>query len=243
MKEIFKPALTMCGRMVIVTVMNIFVCISLMVLATAAFTEVDGYNAFVYEKDNDTPIAEYTHKNADGEDTKKAEYEAQGYVVSTQETRTDLSKAGMNTYLTVSQLIAVLLMTGFIYPNVWDLGAKDSNLVKFKHKKENKLRGLKIGLLAVAPAVLIMLLIFVFGRKIFNVALFSTKTRVPPASVYLLIVLGLISKTFKISLMISSFTLLSLFNIGFFEDITGYSSGVECICTNGLIVVFCEPKG
>lgn len=173
MKEIFKPALTMCGRMVIVTVMNIFVCISLMVLATAAFTQVDGYKAFVYEKDNDTPIAEYTHKNADGEDTKKAEYEDQGYVVSTQETRTDMSKAGMNTYLTVSQLIGVLLMTGFIYPNVWDLGAKDSNLVKFKHKKENKLRGLKIGLLAVAPAVLIMLLIFVFGRKIFNVALFS----------------------------------------------------------------------
>ena len=173
MKEIIKHASKLFGRMLIVTVMNIFLCISLMVLATAAFTEVNGYNAYVYEKDSEKLVAEYTYNSADGEDTQKADYEEQGYVVSTQETRTEMSKAGMNTYLCITQIIALMLMTGFIYPNIWDLGAKDSNLVKFKHKNEDKLRGLKIGLIAVAPAVILMLVIFACGGKLFNVALFA----------------------------------------------------------------------
>lgn len=173
MKEILKPAVGMCGRQIIVTIMNIFVCISLMVLATAAFTKVNGYDAYVYEKDGTEPIAQYTYLNADGEDTKKAEYEAEGYTVRTSEKRSPMSKNGQIVYHTVAQIIAILLMTGFIYPNLWSLGAKDSNLVYFKHKSEDKLRGLKIGLIASIPPIIIMLVIFIFGRNIFNVALFA----------------------------------------------------------------------
>lgn len=173
MKEILKPAAGMFGRQIIVTVMNIFVCISLMVLATAAFTQVNGYEAYVYEEGGTEPIEQYTYLNSEGEDTKKAEYEEKGYTVTTNETRTAMSKTGHVVYYTVTQIIAILLMTGFIYPNVWSLGAKDSNLVKFKHKKEDKLRGLKIGLIAVIPPLVLMIVIFIFGRKIFNVALFS----------------------------------------------------------------------
>lgn len=163
----------MFGRQIIVTVMNIFVCVSLMVLATAAFTQVNGYDAVVYEEDGKTEVERYTYLEADGEDTKKADYEEKGYIVTTNETRTPMSKTGQRIYYIVTQIIAILLMTGFIYPNLWSLGAKDSNLVRFKHKKEDKLRGLKIGAVATIPPLVLMLVIFVFGRKLFNVALFS----------------------------------------------------------------------
>lgn len=173
MKDIVKPALGMFVRQIIVTVMNIFVCISFMVLCTAGFTNVIGYDAYVYEKDGTEPIEQYTYFSADGEDAKKAEFEEKGYIVTTNEKRSAMSKTGNAVYYSVTQIIAFLLMVGFIYPSLWSLGAKDSNLVKFKHKKEDKLRGFKIGLIASIPPIILMLIIFIFGRNIFNVALFA----------------------------------------------------------------------
>lgn len=173
MKEIVKPALGMFVRQIIVTFMNIFVCISFMVLCTAGFTKVIGYDAYVYEKDGTEPIEQYTYYSADGEDTKKAEFEEKGYTVTTSEKRSTMSKSGNAVYYSITQIIALLLMTGFIYPNLWSLGAKDSNLVKFKHKNEDKLRGFKIGLIAAIPPIVLMLVIFILGRNIFNVALFA----------------------------------------------------------------------
>ena len=173
MKEILKPALGTFGRQLVVNLMNMFMCMSLMVLATAAFTSVNGYKAFVYQDGNDKPIAEYTYKNSDGEDTKKAEYEDQGYKVVTSETRDDLSKGETTAYYIITQIIGLVLVGSFVYPNMWSLGAKDSNLVRFKHKKEDKLRGLKIGLIAIIPLFIAMVVFLVALREATAVALFA----------------------------------------------------------------------
>lgn len=154
MKEIFKNGAMLWLRTIIVTLMCVFLCMSMSVLATALFTENIGYEAQVYKEGSEKPEFTYTHYDADGEDTKKAEYEEQGYIVSTQSIRSTLSGSGNVTFLVVTQLFNTLLTISFVYPNLWQLGAKDSNLVRFKHKVEDKFKGLKIGLLGSVPAFL-----------------------------------------------------------------------------------------
>lgn len=161
MKEIMKNGLSFWGRMVIVTVMCIFLCMSMSVLATAIFTDNIGYEAYGVKEGQEESVFLYKHFNADGEDTKKAEYEEQGYTVTTNSIRSELKGGGNATFLVVTQLFNTLLTVSFIYPNLWQLGAKDSNLVKFKHKNEDKFKGLKIGLVGSVPAVLLWVALFV----------------------------------------------------------------------------------
>ena len=72
-----------------------------------------------------------------------------------------MTRGGTAAFLTVSQIFCILILFSFIYPNIWHIGTTDSNLVKFKHKAEDKLKGLKIGLIAVAPEYLFLLFVII----------------------------------------------------------------------------------
>ncbi len=166
MKENFKPALRLFLRMVVVTLMNIFLCISMVVLSTAMFSNVIGYDATVYEEDSGKHVATYSYLYDDGDDLKKSEYEEQGYIVKTFEKRSDFTTGGKIALYTVIQLLALAIVTSFIYPKLWQMGCRDSNLVRFKHKEPDNLRGLKIGLLSVIPNVLTNIVLIIFAGKL-----------------------------------------------------------------------------
>lgn len=138
-------------RMIIVNIMCFFIVISFSVLATAAFTKNIGYKAYGTTSDSSESTELYTYYYADGDDTQKSTFEEQGYKVVTSSIRSGLSKSGNAVFLTVSQIFCLLLTIAFIYPNLWQSGTRDSNLVKFKHKQEDKLKGFKIGLIAAIP--------------------------------------------------------------------------------------------
>ena len=78
-----------------------------------------------------------------------------------------LSNSGMACFLIVSQVVAFCLTCGFIYPELWHRGIKDSNLVKFKHKREDKLKGFKIGVASTVPNYLFLIFLVVAKLGLF----------------------------------------------------------------------------
>lgn len=164
--EIFKAGLKQFLKIVVVNIMCFFVVVSFSVLATAAFTKNIGYTAYGTLSGSDNAEELYTYYYEDGEDTEKQEYIDKGYTVTESSVRSALSGSGKATYLIVSQIFCIMILLCFIYPNLWQLGTKDSNLVKFKHEEEDKLKGLKIGLISVVPIYLFLLCLL--GAKVFG---------------------------------------------------------------------------
>ena len=78
-----------------------------------------------------------------------------------------LSNSGMACFLIVSQIFAFCFTCGFIYPELWHRGTKDSNLVKFKHKREDKLKGFKIGVASTVPNYLFLIFLVVAKLGLF----------------------------------------------------------------------------
>ena len=165
-KDTVIHSLKLFGQLIVVNILNIFICLSFMFICTAAFTKDIGYSAVVYDKDNNE-VEKYAYYSADGEDAKLAEYpEADGYKISKQTIKSPLSGTGNVVFRLLTQTFTLLLTIGFIYPKLWQLGAKDSNLVKFKHRVSDPLRGLKIGLTAQIPALLLLISFFIFMRNV-----------------------------------------------------------------------------
>ncbi len=165
MKEIFKSGCTLFFKTIATNIMCLFLVMSFTMIFNGIFTENIGYHALGTTAENEQSVELYTHYYADGDDTKLAEYEAQGYTVSTIEIRSELSKGKSIGLDVITQIFCFLLLYTFIYPNLWHIGTKDSNLVNFKHKKEDLLKGLKIGLIASAPSIIFMLLLTLLPIK------------------------------------------------------------------------------
>ncbi len=175
MKEISKNGLFMFLRMFIVVIMCAIVTVSISFLCTAAFTHNKGYRAFVYD-DKNVKVDEYTYYYADGDDTKEAEYNSLGYTVNKSYERTELKGKGYVIYNVSCQIIGIIITFVFIYNAMFNLGNKDLNLVRTGHKTEDKLKGLKIGLIASIPNFILFFAVLICGlgvNKSLPIALFT----------------------------------------------------------------------
>jgi len=150
-KEIIKNGFFVFLRSAVVGIMCAITTVSIFFLFTAICTEKVGYDATVTDKDG-VKVTTYTHYDKDGDDTKLAEYEKQGYTVSTSTRRSQLEGKSYITYSIISEFISISILAIFIHNELFDIGNKDRNAVNFKHKKEDKLKGLKIGLIASIPS-------------------------------------------------------------------------------------------
>ena len=80
---------------------------------------------------------------------------------------TKLSNSGMTFFLIISQIFTFCITCGLIYPELWNRGTKDGNLVKFKHKDEDKFKGFKIGAVSTVPNYLFLLLLAIARLGLF----------------------------------------------------------------------------
>lgn len=106
--------------------MSFVVFLSLGAVFTLPLTEAVGYDAYVSDSAAEHSRKVYTHYFAEGEDTKKAEYEAQGLAVYTVEVRSELSGAGTAVMLTAAQLVSIALFISLVPNRLYRLGAKDA---------------------------------------------------------------------------------------------------------------------
>ncbi len=107
----------------------------------------EGYTATVCKTGDE--VASYTHVYADGKDERKAEYEAEGYLVNTFEFKI-LSGAPFITCLTVAQIVSLFFFVIMVPREVYKIGSRDTNRVSRGEASEDKLRGVKIGLVPAA---------------------------------------------------------------------------------------------
>lgn len=168
MKEIFKNGTSIFLRFIAVNVMSFIIIISLGMLFTSFFTENIGYKVLGTASDSTEQVELYTHYNSDGEDLKKSEFEEQGYTITQINIRSPLSSAGNISLLVIIQIFCFVLLISFTYSKIWSLGDSDSNLVKFKHKKEDILKGLKIGLVALIPYSLAFIALIVAKMGVYE---------------------------------------------------------------------------
>ncbi len=166
MKEIFKNGGKTFVKILIVNLMSFFAVLSFSVLATGLFTKNIGYTAYGTTSESAEEQELYTYYYADGEDEQLSAYQERGYTVRQSTIRSQLSKKGNITFLLFSQIFSLLILFSFLYPNLWQLGTKDSNLVKFKHVAGDPWKGAKIGAVAVIPnyTVLLILAVIKIGR-------------------------------------------------------------------------------
>ncbi len=157
--SIFKSGAKLSGSIIAAAVLSLFLCISINVICVAAFTDYIGYNAYVYTEDSDEPIDEYQYLYDDtdgdgkdnGTDTKKAEYEEQGYIVTTYKVRSVLEGTGRTVFLSITQVLNMIIIISFASSSVYKQGFKDANLVRTGHQKGDNLKGFKTGLIANIP--------------------------------------------------------------------------------------------
>ncbi len=153
MKKNSNIAVGLSIRYYVSAIITFFIYFSVTVIATGIFTTNIGYTAYSASENNDTGKNEllYHYYYEEGEDTKKAEFEAKGIEVSTVPLRSTLSGTPKAVTDIVSQIAGALITFGFIHNALWNLGAGDSNLINFGHMEFDRLRGAKIGLMAAIP--------------------------------------------------------------------------------------------
>ncbi len=171
LKELLKPAWSVFLQAVFATVLNLILVISMVVLCSGFFTKDTGYRATVKDADG-KEITTYVYEKNDGTDTKKTTYEKQGYTVETFTTRSQLAGKGLAAFYIITQFFTLMMLLAFIYPKTWQLGTKDSNAVHFGRKTEDRLYGLKLGMLAIIPGVVIWA-VFMFGLTKLPITLYG----------------------------------------------------------------------
>ncbi|MBR6510322.1 MAG: hypothetical protein IKT38_06930 [Clostridia bacterium] len=159
MKEILKYSGKTLIKLVLVNIMCIVLAVSLAFVSTDLFGKQIGYTAICTSEDGKT-TENYVHNFKDGEDLLKAEYEAKGFTVKESYIKR-LQPAADTAVLLTIQLLCLILTASLLYPEIWHFGFKNLNAVSFKREKEDKLKGLKIGLFAIIPAVIALLFIFI----------------------------------------------------------------------------------
>ena len=122
-----------------------------------ATVEIIGYDAFVVDE-NDEIVAEYTHLFADGEDNKKAQYEAEGYKVSTLDKATEFGGSAELAAYIISQIIGLVFFVFVVPKNIYSEGTADANKVSRGRAEKDLFRGLKIAI----PTAVFNLLSFIY---------------------------------------------------------------------------------
>lgn len=173
-RENIKLALGVFGKTVLVTIMSIFIYISLTSIMVGLTTKTIGYRLIDYDAEGNEIILE-EHLLADeessvGESVDEASSqleESSGETSGDGETTTTTSSTARRVYFrndmpqwaavtqdVLCQIITLILLIVFPYTTLWSKGDRDKNNVNFGHMPEDKLRGLKVGLMASIPSLL-----------------------------------------------------------------------------------------
>jgi hypothetical protein len=174
--EIMKKSFKLYGLMIAASIMCFILVMSFKMIGTAFLTRETGYIVFGTLEEGEEPKELYTHYFEDGEDEQKKVYEDKGYTLIERAVRSKISAKNELAWNLLCQLFLILLSGVFVYNELWNLGHKDFNGVRHGVVAEDKLKGLKIGVIATLPS-LILLTVITIGRATFaknvSVALFA----------------------------------------------------------------------
>ncbi|MBO5909646.1 MAG: hypothetical protein J6Q67_07870 [Clostridia bacterium] len=159
--KIIKQNLSLLGRYAVCQVFCFFIVFSFVATFTMIGVQMIGYNAYVISEDE--VVDEYVHYYSDGEDTKKVQFEADGYTVKTQEVPGKLEGAPFVVSVVLSQICCLVFFFIFFPFKVYKLGNEDANLVERGIICEDRLYGLKSTVM-LSTAILASYVILVLSK-------------------------------------------------------------------------------
>lgn len=149
--ENLKLGFNILGKYIVCIIMCFFVTSSIIITFSTLTLKMVGYEAAVFEtEDSETPIEQYVHYYSDGDDLKKAEYEEKEYIVVTREKPGEFTGTPYIVCHIIAQAISLTLFIIIVPHTLHKQGRSDANAVSCGRREEDKLRGLKAGLV---PAV------------------------------------------------------------------------------------------
>ncbi len=170
--------LNILGKYIVCIVMCFFITFSFIAIFSMLTLDMVGYEAAVFEKEEDTePKEQYIHYYSDGEDAKKAEYEDKGWIVVTREFAGEFAGSPYIVCHIVAQTVSLIIFIMVVPHTLYKQGRVDANAVSCSRMTEDKLRGLKAGLvpsvLSLASWVALLLAklgIFPVGLQVYSFA-------------------------------------------------------------------------
>lgn len=167
MKNIFISGAKVFGKIVFANVLSIITIVSISFLVNVMFTDSIGYYAVGSKEGSEQPEILYEYYYKDGEDTKLAEYEEQGYVIEQRGIRSQVDAKGNAAFIIIGALFTLSLGATITYSYLWKEGNKDLNLIRFGRAELDKYKGAKIGFVAMVPYT-VMLLVLAIGKASYS---------------------------------------------------------------------------
>jgi hypothetical protein len=142
-----KLGFNILGKYIVCIVMCFFITFSFIAIFSMLTLEMVGYEAAVFEnKEATEPTEQYIHYYSDGDDTKKAELEKQGKIVVTREFAGEFSGSPYIVCHIIAQAVSLVIFIMVVPHTLYKQGRSDANAVSCGRMEEDKLRGLKAGL-------------------------------------------------------------------------------------------------
>lgn len=164
MKKRTKKTLSVAGalslRLLAATVFCGILFISMNMISTAFFSEPVGYQIFeIIDDKKQEPVGEpYYYKDSekpvDADDLDLSEN--QELIVLR-----DVPQSTQRVFDVITQILMLVLLGLFPYNRLWEFGNRDDTNVRYRGQRPDKLRGLKVGLLAIVPFFAIWLCVFI----------------------------------------------------------------------------------
>lgn len=152
-KNNLQLAVGIFGRTIIAAIIAVFLYLSLTVVLSELSTEPIGFTLWEYDEAGQAhEVRTYLETDEDYDpDMKLAENQ------TATEVRSDMPAAVSLAGDILTQVASLIILAAFPYKYLWEQGNHDRNEINFGHKQDDKWRGLKIGLLADIPAILVYL--------------------------------------------------------------------------------------
>lgn len=150
-----KLGFNILGKYIVCIIMCFFITFSFIAIFSMLTIEMVGYEAAVFENEEDTdPLEQYIHYYSDGEDEKMADYKEKGYIVATREFAGAFSGTPYVVCHIIAQAVSLVIFIMVVPHALYKQGRTDANAVSCGRMAEDKLRGLKAG---IVPALVSLL--------------------------------------------------------------------------------------
>ena len=137
-----------------------FIQASFNIVATGVATQPAGYDIYIDDADGN-PEFQYKHLYTDGEDKKLEALDKAGTEYSRVDFRTPLGKGARFFINALTMVFTISIFCGFVYSFLWKAGDTDNNKATFGVAERDKLKGLKVGLIASVPFALLWMLLVI----------------------------------------------------------------------------------
>ena len=159
-KENVSLALGVFWRTVVAGFLCLFLYMSITILITGLTTHKVGYQIYEKTESGSAVLVEEIDTIPSEEELAEIEEKLEENQVL-QPKMSKVPAAASAAMDIISQIFMLVLLIAFPYTLLWGKGDRDKNTVNFGHMEEDKLRGLKVGLMAAIPSGVAYLILLI----------------------------------------------------------------------------------